>query len=261
MSHNKDVAGQFIATYYPMVIHNYAAVKKFYNSHAKISRFSCNSSITFKIANEPIREVCPEEFISGIVKVFSHSFQTINDNLLVTAYGTVAANQMSMEYFFSQEFVLQRFSGKWFIINDVFYCYKSYDVQLLGAEQALSIPLQGMPPHAFISQPQPPVPVNLPMRTNSTYVPSKSDGQRKSRLDTFDISKSITISELSKTYVGQDVVSIFQKYGTVRSKYFTHGTVYIEYDAVESKNAALHSPPPIIKGQQCKVDDGIIRPR
>ncbi|EAY17395.1 hypothetical protein TVAG_319900 [Trichomonas vaginalis G3] len=262
MSHIKDVASQFVTTYYSMVVQNYISVKKFYNSHAKISRLSPISSISFKIANEPAKEVCPDEFISGVLKVLSYSDSTCNDNLLITVYGIVKPNTQSYEFFFTQEFVLQRFSGKWFIINDVYFCYKNIDVQLYGAEQMHPMQVQGIPQHTFIPQSAPAVQPSPPIRPQSTpYQPSRIDSSKKSRPDTLDPSRSITITDLTKTYSGQEVTQIFQKYGPVRNKYFTYGTVYIEFETVEAKNAAIHSPPPIYKGQQCKVEEGIVRPR
>ena len=142
-----EITKEFIATYYRILSNqgpSQPPLFQMYNSHAQISRKwpnNENTSYSFKLVNDPMRDVCPDDLRNSDVKVSSYNGTKVNDNILINVYGEFIKKATLLHGFWVQEFVLQRYEARWFIINDNFFSFTGINLKLIGAEA----PIQAAP--------------------------------------------------------------------------------------------------------------------
>ena len=154
-------------------------------------------------------------------------------------------------------------SSKWFIVQDLFFIFDSSRNDLFGAEKqpkiisknlismnmvnSINPVLQQFPPNSishplahqdfpnssnlsqFNSNPNYSTSTFTNSLTSSSSITSSKDSNvKKSKFDSFDPQRSLTINGLSN-YNGEDVVSLFRGFGTITSQFFTYATIYIEF--------------------------------
>ena len=295
-----EITKQFIATYYNILCHpaNSPPLFQMYNSHAQISRKwpnNENTSYSFKLVNDPSRDVCPDDLKNSKVTVSSYNGTKVNDNILINVYGEFIQQSTFLQGYWVQEFVLQRYEARWFIINDNFFSFTRILPKLIGAEapfaaspmpqpQQVFAPKHIMPsPQSFQPQnvsnsfgfsPQPVFnpapslqPVQAPPSTpppnpspslppRSYSTPYRGDRRSSSYISKMDPDRSITVN-LNTKYNGDNIAEHYFKYGDITDKFYTHGAVILEFRDQKSKEAALNAPPPVVNGITAKVENGL----
>ena len=315
MSSCEEITKTFIKTYYEIIStshgesprilerpeHDKPQLFQLYEPHAQISRNFANSasaSYSFKLINEPLKDVCPDDLVNSINTILNYNGTKVNDNILVNVYGSFNKTTSYAQGFWTQEFLLQKYKARWFIIYDTFFSFNSPNITLIGAEQPLQqigMPMQTVyaPPQAMPQQIPAPV-QQIPQKSSTPAVspdfrpqqnPSANPGlfspQYQTSRDMPSMQKSYNQYQSSRNepkrqrfdsydparsititvngkYQGDDVANYYANYGEVAGKFYTHNTVYIKFCDKNAKDAALAAPPPVINGVTAKVDDGII---
>jgi len=264
-----EIKASFFDEYYRIVLGNSETLYDIYCDNCVISRIKGVEKETFTKSDFPIRDFSPFESKSTKVKCYSQDISTHEGYYIINTFGSYEAN--SIQKFFSQEFVLKCISSKWYIENDIFFTYESGSSKLCGAEiNGNDLSAQKSETNAPTSNPY--LNVNgFTFRQNSqsfsrNQAPSSYDydrgySPRKAKPENLDPRKSITIIDLPSNYNGNEITSVFDKFGRINRRFFTHHKVYIEFDTPEIKNLAINNPPVTSFGFSLKIEDGVYKDR
>ncbi|EAY20744.1 hypothetical protein TVAG_391280 [Trichomonas vaginalis G3] len=241
MENEEELGAKFVATYYRLIYRCPSAIPKLYDTHAILRRDPPKTNFQICLLQHELIPFKPNE---SIVKIFRYVTYSAGESLVVSVYGSIF-NNLGPKMFF-QQFMLKKNGLVWLIHSDIFYIFTSQTNEVL---------------YGIFEQPQPPAftPIQQPAQSQQIVPQFKRISQSAKRYDNFDPEKTITIINLPNTYNGNDVVAAFRCYGNVTSKYFTHNTVYIEFENEEEADAACNSRLPLNmpNNSHIKVEKGI----
>lgn len=267
-----EIGARFVSSYYRLIYRNYTLLRKLYDPHAIVNRNTSKVSRSFQVCMQAQVEVCPFVPSDTVCKILNYCSYPVGDNIMISVYGTVTGN--IKESCFSQQFLLREENQKWMIFSDTFYLFGPPGPDSFNPEFESSItqpgPRMQYPAPMFTSQPQlypqslPPQTKSAPItqspsRTQSSAVPSSP--VTKQRIDSFCKERSITVVNLPNNYNGAAVVSAFSTFGPITGQFYTHNTVYIEYEKDQmADNASLSNIPASLPvAHNTKVERGIVQ--
>lgn len=238
-----EEAKAFIATYFRLAFRAPDLLVNLYDPLAEIIRYK--SSQRFQVKNGQDIPILPFDSVASIVRIFSHTQTVALNNLIISVYGAITIKTNFKK--FTQQFVLKQNKGKWMIISDTFYEFEPPKSELICADHPQ---MSGSADDRLIP----------PRYDSPPYVPrfDPQVGSKRPRAQDFDPARSLTIMNLSSTYSGDELRDIFAQFGPITKQFYTHNTIYLEYEDPEMMEAAV-AHPPLYHGMYTKVEKGVVQ--
>lgn len=225
-----ELTKAFIATYYRLIYRDISLISQLYDPQAEIIRIIKSQKTKLRY-NE---NVIPFDVKNTIVKINDFNNVAISEKSLISVMGCLNINEIHQN--FLQHFILkQNDNEKYIIISDTFIDFEPPKIDLVCASTTAQV-------------------VDKVKRTVVREAPST----KRTTVDEFDPTKTITIINLSRNYIGNDVKELYKKFGVITKQFYTHNTIYLEYQTVQMAERVLKSKPPIYKGSYTKPIQGIV---
>jgi hypothetical protein len=219
----EDAGGRFVATCYRLMFRSPGLLHRLRHPEASITRtIRSERSQRHPLRDVPVAPVDPQ---TSVIHILSYSASQLLGNLVVSVCGPAS------DCHFAQQFVL-RLDGPRYVVMSDSYC--EFD--------------PACPDLVNCSDDRPP-----------KFALSSRD--KRATADDLEPARSITLPNLSSSYKGDELLALYQRFGPVAKQCYTYKTVFIEYETVEARDAALSATPaPMYKGAYVRCEPGLRQP-